>query len=84
MSEFDIEALRNNAESSAHAAREIAERLQRDSLSTAATLAEYASYWLKNGVWSGCGFELAEFLNNLAGMCHTYCEEYEGALEDEH
>ena len=83
MSAFDIEALRDDAEASAHAAREIAERLQRDSSSAAATLAEYAAHWLKNAEWSGCGFELAEFLNNLAGMCHTYCEEYEGALENE-
>ena len=83
MSAFDIEAIREDAAASAHAAREIAERLQFDSSSVAATLAEYAAYWLKHAEWSGCGFELAEFLNNLAGMCHTYCEEYEGALENE-
>ena len=83
MSTFDIDALREDAKASAHAAREIAERLQRDSSSAAATIAEHAVQWLKQDGWSGCGFELAEFLNNLAGMCHTYCEEYEGALENE-
>ena len=83
MSTFDIEALRDDAEASAHSAREIAERLQRDSSSAAATLAEYAAHWLKNAEWSGCGFDLAEFLSNLACMCHTYCEEYEDSLENE-
>ena len=83
MHTFDIDALREDAKASAHAAREIAERLQRESTAAAATLAEAAVEWLKTPGWGGCGFELAEFLNNLAGMCHTYCDELEGALENE-